>query len=57
MSGGELTQILAEVMEAHRDGRPCLVQVDLTNDIDGEDKICGGVMDVFVEPIAPEDIG
>jgi xanthine dehydrogenase accessory factor len=46
-------EVIYEAMEAHRDGRPRLVQVDLTNPIDGEDKICGGVMDVFVEPIIP----
>jgi xanthine/CO dehydrogenase XdhC/CoxF family maturation factor len=50
-------EVLSEAMEAHRDGRPRLVQVDLTNPIDGDDKICGGVMDVFVEPIRPRDVG
>ena len=34
------------------DGRPRLVQVDLTEPVDGEDKICGGVMDVFIERVA-----
>ena len=47
------SEVLYEAMEAHKDGRPRLVQVDLTNPIDGEDKICGGVMEVFVERIAP----
>jgi len=42
-------EVLEEAMEAHKDGRPRLVRVDLTNPIDGDDKICGGVMDVFVE--------
>ncbi len=46
-------EVLYEAMEAHKDGRPRLVRVDLTNPIDGDDKICGGVMDVFVERIAP----
>jgi xanthine dehydrogenase accessory factor len=46
-------EVLYEAMEAHKDGRPRLVRVDLTNPIDGDDKICGGVMDVFVEPIMP----
>ncbi len=47
------SEVLYEAMEAHKDGRPRLVRVDLTNPIDGDDKICGGVMDVFVEPIIP----
>ncbi len=46
-------EVLSEALEAHKDGRPRLVRVDLTNPIDGDDKICGGVMDVFVEPIVP----
>jgi len=31
-----------------------VVIVDLTEPVDGEDKICGGVMDIFVERIDPE---
>jgi xanthine dehydrogenase accessory factor len=50
-------EVLLAAMEAHDDGHPRLVQVDLTNEIDGDDKICGGVMDVFVEPIAPPGQG
>lgn len=45
----------AEVWETAMDvigtGQPAMVTVDLTEPIDGEDKICGGVMDVFVERI------
>ncbi len=44
-------EVWSEAMEALKDGRPRLVRVDLTNPTDGEDKICGGVMDVFVEPL------
>lgn len=47
-------EVLYEALEAHKDGRPRLVRVDLTNPIDGDDKICGGVMDIFVEPIMPD---
>jgi xanthine dehydrogenase accessory factor len=42
-------EVLEEAMAAHKDGRPRIVNVDLTNPIDGDDKICGGVMKVFVE--------
>ena len=49
------SEVIYEALEAHKDGRPRLVQVDLTNPIDGDDKICGGVMDVFVEPYSPAD--
>ncbi len=47
-------EVIHAAMEAHDDGRPRLVHVDLTNPLDGDDKICGGVMDVFVERIAPD---
>lgn len=47
------SEVLHEALEAHKDGRPRLITVDLTNPIDGDDKICGGVMKVFVERIAP----
>jgi xanthine/CO dehydrogenase XdhC/CoxF family maturation factor len=46
-------EVLEEALAAHKDGRPRLVVVDLTNPIDGDDKICGGVMEVYVERIAP----
>ncbi|MPZ23128.1 MAG: XdhC family protein [Dehalococcoidia bacterium] len=47
------SEVWAEAMETHRDGEPRLVRVDLTGPMDGEDKICGGIMDVYLERIAP----
>jgi xanthine/CO dehydrogenase XdhC/CoxF family maturation factor len=44
-------EVRLKALEVLRTGRPEIVQVDLTNPMDGEDKICGGVMDVFVERI------
>lgn len=49
-------EVWQEAMDALEDGKPRIVTVDLTEPTDGEDKICGGVMDVFVERIAPADI-
>lgn len=46
-------EVIYAAMEAHADGRPRLLQVDLTNPLDGDDKICGGVMDIFVERVTP----
>jgi xanthine/CO dehydrogenase XdhC/CoxF family maturation factor len=45
-------EVWQKAMEVLETGRPQVVQVDLTTPIDGEDKICGGVMDVFVERIS-----
>jgi len=45
-------EVWQEAMETMADGRPRIVTVDLTEDVEGDDKICGGVMDVFIERIA-----
>jgi len=45
-------EVWQEAMETMADGLPRTVIVDLTEPTDGEDKICGGVMRVFVERIA-----
>jgi hypothetical protein len=39
-------------METMRDGQPRMVTVDLTQPVDGDDKICGGIMHVFVERVS-----
>ena len=45
-------EVWQEAMETMEDGRPRVVTIDLTEPVDGEDKICGGVMQVFVERIS-----
>ena len=45
-------EVWQEAMETMRDGLPRTVVVDLTEPVDGEDKICGGVMEVFIERVA-----
>lgn len=44
-------EVWQEAMDVLQDGRARIVTVDLTEPTDGEDKICGGVMDIFVERI------
>ena len=46
-------EVIEAAFDALADGRPRLVHVDLTNPLDGDDKICGGIMDVFVERVTP----
>ena len=48
-------EVWQAAMDTMRDGRPRLVTVDLTEDVEGPDKICGGVMDVFVERLTAQD--
>jgi xanthine dehydrogenase accessory factor len=45
-------EVWQEAMEVLEDGKARIVTVDLTEPTDGDDKICGGVMDVFVERLA-----
>ncbi len=46
-------EVWQAAMDTMRDGQPRLVTVDLTEDVEGDDKICGGVMDIFVERFTP----
>jgi xanthine dehydrogenase accessory factor len=50
----EVREVAMEVLET---GQPRLVTVDLTDPIEGEDRICGGVMEVFVERVLPGSPG
>lgn len=45
-------EVWQEAMETMADGVPRVVVVDLTEPVDGEDKICGGVMEVFIERVS-----
>ena len=45
-------EVWQHAMDTLADGRARIVSVDLTQPTDGDDKICGGVMDVFVERLA-----
>jgi len=44
-------EVWQEAMNVIETGRPKLVIVDLTESPEGEDKICGGIMEVFVERV------
>lgn len=45
-------EVWQSAMDVLSDGDARIVTVDLTEPTDGEDKICGGLMDVFVERLA-----
>ncbi|MBI2917144.1 MAG: XdhC family protein [Chloroflexi bacterium] len=42
-----------EAMEALKKDRPTCMIVDLTEDPEAEDRVCGGQMDVFIEVMGP----
>jgi xanthine dehydrogenase accessory factor len=46
-------EVRSAAMEVLKTGLPCLFSVDLTDPVEGEDRICGGVMEVFIERITP----
>ena len=50
-------EVWQEAMATLEDGQPRVVTVDLTEPTEGEDKICGGIMRVFVERLEPGDSG
>lgn len=43
-----------EAMEVLKWGTPTCLTVDLTEDPEAEDRICGGQMDVFIEALGPK---
>jgi xanthine dehydrogenase accessory factor len=45
-------EVYTEAMQILQGAPAKIVTVDLTEPLDGDDKICGGVMDVFVERLA-----
>jgi len=49
-------EVIRVGMEVIHTGRPRLVEVDLTGDVTAENLgVCGGIMEVFVEPWPPPD--
>ena len=51
--GGGEAEVRSVAMEVLETGRPRLVTVDFSDPIYGEDKVSGGLVDVFVERITP----
>lgn len=44
-------EVWQRAMRVIADNAPALMLVDLTEDAEGEDRICGGTMQVFIEPL------
>jgi len=57
VGGGELeNRVIAEAKAALDDGRPRLLEYNLTDPSRGDVGVCGGQVEVFVEPILPPDM-
>jgi len=50
-------EVIRAGLETIRTGQPQMVQVDLTEEVSMQALgVCGGMMDVFVEPWSPQDV-
>src|SRR5262245_38482958 len=54
IGGGEMeSRVIAEAMRALGDGRSRLVQYDLVNPAGGDPGVCGGTVQLYLEPYMP----
>jgi xanthine dehydrogenase accessory factor len=52
IGGGEMEmRVIASAKQAIADGKPCYLDMTLSNEQRGDPMICGGEMEIFVEPI------
>lgn len=57
VGGGEMeSRVLDTARQAIRDGRPKLVSYQLADPRSGDPGVCGGSVDVFVEPLLPAPV-
>ncbi|MEX1247174.1 MAG: XdhC family protein [Anaerolineales bacterium] len=55
VGGGELeARVIAEALAALKDGQPRMVEYSLVDRERGDPGICGGTVEVFVEPVQPQ---
>jgi xanthine dehydrogenase accessory factor len=57
VGGGELeNRVLAEARQAILDGRPRNLQYNMTDPAKGDPGVCGGQVEVYVEPVIPKPV-
>jgi xanthine dehydrogenase accessory factor len=55
VGGGELeNRVIAEALEALSDGRPRMLEYNMTDPQRGDPGVCGGQVEVYVEPVEPQ---
>lgn len=55
VGGGELeARVISEALDALKDGQPRVVEYSLVDRERGDPGICGGTVEVYVEPIQPQ---
>jgi len=57
VGGGELeNRVITEALQAIQDGKPRFLQYSMTDPAQGDPGVCGGQVEIFVEPIQPKPI-
>jgi xanthine dehydrogenase accessory factor len=55
VGGGEMeNRVVAEAVRAIEDGKPRLLQYNMSDPARGDPGVCGGQLEVFVEPVQPK---
>lgn len=55
VGGGEVeSRVIREALEAMKDGQPRLLSYDMVNPKEGDPGVCGGQLEVYVEPVLPK---
>ncbi len=55
VGGGEVEgRVIGEALEALKDGRPRLLNYDMVDPEKGDPGVCGGQLEVYVEPLLPK---
>ena len=57
IGGGEMeSRVIAEALGAINDGKPRLLEYSMTDPQRGDPGVCGGQLEIFVEPVQPSPI-
>ena len=57
IGGGELeNRVITEALAVLRDGQPRLLEYNMADPARGDPGVCGGTMEIFIEPINPKPV-
>lgn len=57
IGGGELeSRVVEEALQAIRDGKPRLLEYNMSDPSRGDPGVCGGQVEIFIEPVLPHPI-
>ncbi len=57
VGGGEMeSRVIAEALDAIRSGRPRLLSYNMTDPARGDPGVCGGQVEVYIEPLRPKPV-